>query len=70
MSNLDDVYKKLEDCETVLGNLKIQVAVLETKLDALVQKSGGTDTIIKYVVTPLLVIVGALVGVKLVLPNT
>jgi DNA-binding MltR family transcriptional regulator len=70
MSDLNDVYKKLEDCETALGNLKVQVAVLETKLDALVSKSGGTDTIIKYVVTPLLVIVGALVGVKLVLPNT
>ena len=66
MSTMEILNRKLDGCEASLVDLKVKVAVMEGKIDVLTAKSGGTDNIIKYVVTPLLLIVGALVGIKLV----
>lgn len=52
-----------------LTHLEHQVQLLETKVDALVGKAELANQLIKYVILPLIVILGGLVGVKLVLPQ-
>lgn len=49
---------KLEDC----------VDILSKGLASIEGKTGNTEMLIKWVILPLLVIVGGLVGIKLVLP--
>jgi len=48
--------------------LKERVAALEAKVDMLVTQNKQLGMILKYVVTPLIIILGALIGVKLTLP--
>jgi len=51
----------------ILG-LKERVSALEAKVDMLVMQNKQLAMILKYVVTPLIIILGALIGVKLTLP--
>lgn len=62
----------LEDCIEDIKelNLKVQantfaLTEIKIKLEAISQQNASLETILKYVVTPLLGIVGALVGVNL-----
>ena len=48
--------------------LKERVSALEAKVDMLVTQNKQLSLILKYVVTPLIIILGALIGVKLTLP--
>jgi len=48
--------------------LKERVSALEAKVDMLVTQNKQLSMILKYVVTPLIIILGALIGVKLTLP--
>lgn len=48
--------------------LKERVSALEAKVDMLVIQNKQLSLILKYVVTPLIIILGALIGVKLTLP--
>jgi len=48
--------------------LKERVSALEAKVDMLVTQNKQLGMILKYVVTPLIIILGALIGVKLTLP--
>lgn len=52
-----------------LIKLEERVGRIEGKLDALMSQNKLLVNIIKYVVTPLIVILGALVGVKVVVPS-
>ena len=51
-----------------LMDLKERVSALEAKVDMLVTQNKQLSMILKYVVTPLIMILGALIGVKLTLP--
>jgi len=48
--------------------LKERVSALEAKVDMLVTQNKQLGMILKYVVTPLVVILGALIGLKITLP--
>jgi len=50
-----------------LVELKTRVSKLEGKIIMLLNQNSTISLIIKYIVTPLLVILGALIGVKLTL---
>jgi len=50
-----------------LIELKAKVSKLEGKIIMLLNQNSTISLIIKYIVTPLLVILGALIGVKLTL---
>ncbi|CCG27830.1 hypothetical protein [Alphaspiravirus yamagawaense] len=78
VSKLED---KVNDLEVAVGDLKVAIGRLEAKIDTLVQqnkelvsiiKSRNTGSLtvllIKYVVFPLIVILGGLIGLKLTLP--
>lgn len=45
--------------------LKERVSALEAKVDMLVVQNRQLSMILKYVVTPLIAVLGALIGVKL-----
>ena len=50
-----------------LVELKAKVSKLEGKIIMLLNQNNTISLIIKYIVTPLLIILGALIGVKLTL---
>jgi len=50
-----------------LIELKAKVSKLEGKIIMLLNQNNTISLIIKYIVTPLLIILGALIGVKLTL---
>ena len=50
-----------------LVELKTRVSKLEGKIIMLLNQNNTISLIIKYIVTPLLIILGALIGVKLTL---
>jgi len=68
----DDFYVKvlqsISDLNARVQKLEQDVAELKGEVSALTANSNTTMTLIKYVITPLLIIVGALVGIKLTLP--
>jgi len=51
-----------------LIDLKERVSALEAKVDMLVTQNKQLSLIMKYVVTPLIIILGALIGLKITLP--
>jgi len=80
MARLNDEVKELRNEVTKMydeirelrnENVKLQkkVASLEAKIDTTLKNYNFTMFFIKWVVTPLIVILGALAGVKMVIPN-
>jgi len=72
---LDDIEARLMKVEYAIDNLSEKYAGLTAivnKNSALLQiilsNTESLDKILKYVVTPLILILGGLVGVKVVLP--
>jgi hypothetical protein len=65
---LAKIYTTITDLSTRVNTLEQKVAELDVKIEILSNNNNTMVTLIKYVVTPLLVIVGALVGIKLTLP--
>lgn len=61
-------YHDILDLKEEVSSLKERVAALEAKVDMLVTQNKQLSLILKYVVTPLIFILGALIGVKLTLP--
>jgi len=62
------VCKELDDLKNEVKQLSEKVNQLDGKVTAMVDNNQTLITLIKYVITPLLIIVGGLVGIKLVLP--
>ncbi|MEM2174380.1 MAG: hypothetical protein ABIM21_00460 [candidate division WOR-3 bacterium] len=58
---INDLANRVQKLEQDVAELKGQVQILAVS-------ANTTTTIIKYVVTPLLIIVGALIGIKLTIP--
>jgi hypothetical protein len=69
MSSRTSARRVCEQCQRDITELKVKVASIEAKLEILVKdrNTAGAlvNRLIKYVVFPLIVVVGALVGVKL-----
>lgn len=59
---MDELYRRL-------GVLEGKVEKMEETVHELIGATGTTNTLIKYVILPLIVILGGLVGIKLVLPG-
>jgi hypothetical protein len=57
----DEIWK---ECVQDIANLKTDVSAIKGQIDVLVKSSGNLEMIIKYVVTPLIVGVLALFGIK------
>jgi len=62
------IFNEVMDLKGEVSTLKERVAALEAKVDMLVTQNKQLSLILKYVVTPLIIILGALIGVKLTLP--
>jgi len=62
------IFNEVMDLKGEVSTLKERVAALEAKVDMLVTQNKQLSLILKYVVTPLIFILGALIGVKLTLP--
>ncbi|MEM3979979.1 MAG: hypothetical protein QXF79_01820 [Ignisphaera sp.] len=70
MSN-DDIIKLINiinDLTIRIQKLEQEVAELKGQVQVLAINANTTTMIIKYIVTPLLIIVGALIGIKLTIP--
>jgi len=66
--SLTVIFNEMMDLKEEVSSLKERVAALEAKVDMLVTQNKQLSLILKYVVTPLIVILGALIGVKITLP--
>lgn len=58
----------MTEIETRLFALEGRLNTLEGKVDQLLGAQNTMSQLLKYVVTPLIIILGALVGIKIVLP--
>ena len=52
-----------------ISALEGKVDALEEEIAVMLAQSGTTNTLIKYVILPLIIILGALVGVKVAFPT-
>jgi len=66
--SLTVIFNEMMNLKEEVSLLKERVAALEAKVDMLVTQNKQLGMILKYVVTPLIIILGALIGVKLTLP--
>ena len=64
--NLEEVERRLGRLETVINELKGEVGEVKGKLTMMGCPNSHFVNLLKFVVLPLLIIVGGLVGVKLV----
>ena len=62
------LLKELLSLKTEVSNLRERVSNLEGEISMLIQQNQQLALILKYVVTPLIIILGALIGVKITLP--
>lgn len=63
--DLDDCTQAIKDLELKVQTNTNTLTAMQIKLEVITQQNNTLETILKYVVTPLLGIVGALVGVNL-----
>lgn len=82
-SSLRSIYKKLNELNDEMSKtkenvselkneiqeLKSRVEKLEVKVALMLSYNHSLKLLLQYVVTPLLLILGALVGVKIVIPQ-
>jgi hypothetical protein len=59
---------RINDLDTRVRALEIKIETLSTKIDMIANSNATIKMILQYVVTPLLIILGSLVGVKIALP--
>jgi chromosome segregation ATPase len=67
-NDINNLKTQQQSLENRVNILEEKVSELSGKLDILITQGNTTQLILKYVVTPLIIIVGALVGIKLGLP--
>lgn len=66
--SLGVLFNELIDLKNEVSSLKERVAGLEAKIQMIMNQNQQLGLILKYVVTPLIIILGALIGLKLTLP--
>jgi outer membrane murein-binding lipoprotein Lpp len=59
---------RINDLDTRVRTLEVKIETLSTKIDMIANSNETIKMILQYVVTPVLIILGALVGVKIALP--
>jgi len=72
MSNIEERVSKLEveveNLKNDIHEIKESLGDIKMKVDVLVGQNSSIHTLVKWVIVPLIVILGALVGVKISLP--
>jgi prefoldin subunit 5 len=63
-----DLEYRVKMLEEEIRRLNERLNALEVKIEVLIQTNNHLSTLIKYVVTPLIIILGALIGVKITVP--
>jgi predicted nucleic acid-binding Zn-ribbon protein len=63
-----DLEYRVRMLEEEIRRLNERLNTLEVKIEVLIQTNNHLSTLIKYVVTPLIIILGALIGVKITVP--
>ena len=66
---VNELKKEVNDLRHEVSELKERISMLEGRIDELSRRNEILIYIIKYVVTPMLFILGALVGVRLIMPT-
>jgi len=68
----DDIQalrEEIKELKQEVVELKVEVAELRTEIKTIKQNNTTTSLLIKYVVTPLIMILAGLVGLKITLPG-
>jgi len=68
MSTIDDLVVKISELNMKVARLEQEVKDLKELLEIYIRRENNTAMLIKYVITPMLFILGALVGIKLAIP--
>jgi len=63
-----DLEYRVKMLENEIRTLHERLNALEVKIEVLIQTNNQLNTLIKYVITPLIIILGAIVGVKVTIP--
>ena len=66
---MSEVKSHIAQIELNMRVLEKNQDLLGTKIDTLLKTAGSTTDLMKYVIVPLITILGVLVGVKLVFPS-
>lgn len=64
-----DVESELLEQRERIARLEITVAGIATTLARIEGSVGTTEMLVKWVILPLIIVVGGIVGVKIALPN-
>jgi predicted nucleic acid-binding Zn-ribbon protein len=65
---IDELRSEIKVINDELENIKTQIAFINGQVQILVSQNNTIQMILKYVVTPLLIILGGLIGIKLTFP--
>jgi prefoldin subunit 5 len=75
MSDIDNLKQQIDELRSEikvindeLAGVKEQIAFINGQVQILVNQNNTIQMILKYVVTPLLIILGGLIGIKLTFP--
>jgi len=75
MSEIDNLKQQIQSLQVEikkindeLSSVKEQIAFINGQVQILVSQNNTIQMILKYVVTPLLIILGGLIGIKLTFP--
>lgn len=64
--DLDDCMREIDGLKAQVQNNTNTLAEIKAQLTALQSSNQSLETILRYVVTPLIAVVGVLVGIRLV----
>ncbi len=67
---MEDLNRRMLALESRVDKFIERFDVVESKLDALIGKTDLVTTVIKFIVLPLIMILGGLVGIKFVFPTS
>jgi len=72
MSNIEERVSKLEveveNLKNDIHEIKVSLGDIKKNVDVLIGQNSSIHTLVKWVIVPLILILGALVGVKISLP--
>jgi hypothetical protein len=69
MDNYEELKEKVDLLRIQVNDLSHAVSLLTGKVEMMINSNAQMKMLLQYVVTPLLVMLGGLIGLKLALPN-